>query len=286
MHLPSPATGTDRRFRWEAARSFVNNPTPMHRRPSRRAVGPWRQQGSWEGARLLLHALLAVVLAAGATPIWTAEEKPASPAGPATIQAKPAADYKALPPWEGDGWKSLFDGKTLEGWKEVDFAGKGPVEVQGGKLVIGSGAMLTGVNLTRTNEIPRSDYELALDAMKVDGSDFFCALTFVVGDSCCSLIVGGWGGGVVGISSLDGNDASSNETTRFKDFDSKQWFRVRVRVTAKKLEAWIGTEKVVDVLLAGKRIGVRPGDIEMNQPFGLATYQTTSALRNIRWRPL
>jgi hypothetical protein len=108
----------------------------------------------------------------------------------------------------------------------------------------------------------------------------------VVAESCCSFIVGGWGGGLVGISSIDGNDASSNETTKFKDFEKGRWFRIRVRVTKDKLESWIGKEKMVDVKLEERRIGVRPGEIESSQPFGIATYQTTAAFRNIQWRPL
>ena len=51
-----------------------------------------------------------------------------------------------------------------------------------------------------TNEIPKINYEVALDAMRVSGSDFFCGLTVPVNDSFCSLIVGGWGGGLGGVS--------------------------------------------------------------------------------------
>lgn len=205
---------------------------------------------------------------------------------PKTPTPPDEAAHQALPPLEGAGWQYLFDGKSLDGWKATDFAGHGEVAVKNGQLRLEMGAMLTGVNLLKTNDIPRTGYELALDAMKLDGSDFFCGLTFVVSESCCSLIVGGWGGGLVGISSLDGNDASSNETTRFKDFDQNRWFRIRVRVTKEKIEAWIGKEKMVDVKLEDRRISVRPGEIEYSQPFGIATYQTTAAFRNIQWRKL
>jgi hypothetical protein len=189
-----------------------------------------------------------------------------------------------MPPIEGDGWQPLFNHETLDGWRATDFAGHGEVVVEKGRLVLGMGAILTGVN--GTNLPAKTDYEIALDAMKVDGSDFFCGLTFPVGESCCTLIVGGWGGGVVGISSIDGSDASMNETTRYMEFESKRWYRIRVRVTASKIEAWIGREKVADVKLEGKRIGVRPGEIELSQPFGLAAYQTTGAFRDIKWRSL
>ena len=58
-----------------------------------------------------------------------------------------------------------------------------------------------------------SDYEVTLEAMRVDGNDFFCGMTFPAGKDPCTLIVGGWGGTVVGLSSINGMDASENETT-------------------------------------------------------------------------
>ena len=235
-------------------------------------------------AGIRLPALLILALALLGTGVsLRAAETPAAAKASSDANLPP---YQVLPPLEGEGWKYLFDGKSLDGWKVADFAGHGSVEVTNSQIRLEMGALLTGVNLTKTNDIPRTGYELALDAMKLDGSDFFCGLTFVVGDSCCSLIVGGWGGGVVGISSLDGNDASSNETTRFKEFEKNKWFRIRVRVTADKLEAWLGKEKLADVKVADHRISVRPGEIETSQPFGIATYQTSAALRNIQWRPL
>lgn len=182
------------------------------------------------------------------------------------------------------GWQALFDGKTLEGWRETGFAGHGEVEVKDGQIVIGLGEMLSGVNWT--NPLPRMDYELSLEAMKLTGSDFFCGLTFPVNTNCCTLILGGWGGALVGISSLDHQDASDNETTQFIKFDNKKWYRVRVKVTKKKLEAWLDDQQIIKVETAGRKIDMRPGDIELSQPLGLATYQTSSAIRNIRLRRL
>ena len=109
---------------------------------------------------------------------------------------------------------SLFNGRTLGEWKTTVFGGEGDVEVTDGRIVIGAGNPLSGINWTGKH--PKMDYEIALEAMRVDGSDFFCALTFPVGDSSCSFICGGWGGGVVGLSSLDGADASENETTDYQ----------------------------------------------------------------------
>ena len=109
-------------------------------------------------------------------------------------------------------------------------------------------------------------------------------MTVPVGDTFCSLIVGGWGGSLVGISSLDGMDASENETTKFAEFKSGHWYRIRLRVTAKRIEGWIDAEKLVDVAIGEHKVALRPGDIEMCKPFGLAAWQTSSALREMKWR--
>ena len=220
----------------------------------------------------------------------SAESAPVAPVAP-PAPTPVAVDlslppYQQLPELEGANWTYLFDGKSMAGWKVTDFAGRGEVELKDGRMVLGMGAMLTGVNLTATNDLPRYGYELAVDVMKLEGSDFFCGLTFVVGDSCCSLIAGGWGGGLVGISSINNNDASMNETTSFKSFEANRWFRIRVKVTRERLEAWIGADRVARVDLEDKRISVRPGEIEMSQPFGIATFQTTTAIRSVQWRKL
>ena len=174
----------------------------------------------------------------------------------------------------------LFDGKTLTGWKEADFAGTGPVQVTDGRIVLGMGAM-TGVTWSNIALLPRMNYEVQCEAMRVEGSDFFCGLTFMVGTNPCSLIVGGWGGGLVGLSSLDGDDASSNETTKHMSFDNGKWYAIRLRVTPNKIQAWINNEKVVDVDTTDRRISVRY-EVEPSIPLGFSTWSTTGALRNIR----
>jgi hypothetical protein len=176
----------------------------------------------------------------------------------------------------------MFDGRTLAGWKETDFAGHGKVRCESGAIVFNMGDPFTGLNYT--NAFPTNDYEISFDAMRVAGSDFFCGLTVPVGASCCSLIVGGWGGTLVGISSLDGMDASENETTKFRTFKTGQWYRIRLRITSKKIEAWIDDDDVVNVAIADRRISVRPGEIEMSEPIGLASWQPTAAFREIKLR--
>jgi hypothetical protein len=191
-------------------------------------------------------------------------QQPTTPPPAANAESQitlPPGATQPSAPFEGQGWQAMSDGQTLDGWRETPF---------------------TGINWT--NEFPRVNYEIAFDAMRLVGSDFFCGLTVPVGTNCCSLIVGGWGGSLVGISSVDGMDASENETTKFSNFESGRWYRIRLRVTEKKIEAWIDQDKLVDLATADRRIAVRPGDIELSQPLGLAAWQTSAALREIKFR--
>jgi Domain of Unknown Function (DUF1080) len=180
-------------------------------------------------------------------------------------------------------WKSLFDGKSLAGWKKTAFGGEAEVEVKDGRIVMAAGSPMTGITWTR--EFPKIDYEISLEAMRVDGSDFFCGLTFPVGESPCSFIVGGWGGGVVGLSSIDGSDASENETTRYQEFESGRWYAIRVRVAKDKIEAWIDKTRMVDLDTKDRRISIRV-EVELSRPLGICCFATTAALRDIKVRTL
>ena len=236
--------------------------------------------------RVLLHSALslALLIVAGATLNGCAQRQVAvTPTTPKTIATStPVA--KQVPPAEipaaGPGELVMFDGRTLTGWKDADFAGTGPVQVKDGQILLGMGAM-TGVTWTNIALLPRMNYEIQCEAMRVEGSDFFCGLTFMTGTNPCSLIIGGWGGGLVGLSSLDGDDASSNETTKHMSFDNGKWYAVRLRVLPNKIQAWINNEKVVDVDTTDRRISTRY-EVEPSIPLGFSTWSTTGALRNIR----
>ena len=180
-------------------------------------------------------------------------------------------------------WRSLFDGQTLGQWRPTAFGGEGEVTVTDGAIRIGMGADLSGI--TWTGEPPRQSYELALEAQRAEGNDFFCGLTFPVGDDPCSFIVGGWGGGVVGLSSIDGEDAARNATTSVRAFKGGTWYAIRVRVTPERIVCFIDDEQVVDQPLEGRRVSIRD-EVAASRPLGIATYATTALVRNVRWRPL
>ena len=181
-------------------------------------------------------------------------------------------------------WVSLFDGKALGKWKETDFAGHADVKIKDGEIVLPQGGDMTGINLEAAPA--KMDYEVELQAQRVEGDDFFCGLTFPVGDKCVTLIVGGWGGSVVGISNVNGENASENETTQYRNFKKGQWYKIRVRVTKAKIEAWIDKDQLVDLEMEGKTLDMRIGEIESSKPFGIATWRTAGALKDLRWRKL
>jgi hypothetical protein len=180
-------------------------------------------------------------------------------------------------------WMPLFDGKSLDGWKITNFGGEGEVTADDGQIVMEFGSSLTGI--TYEGEFPKTNYEISLEAMRVDGNDFFCGLTFPVADSHCSFILGGWGGAVVGLSSIDGHDASENETTQYKRFEREQWYKIRVRVTPERIQAWIDDKVIVDQNIVGRKITTRR-EVDLSKPLGISAYETRAALRKLQYREL
>lgn len=182
----------------------------------------------------------------------------------------------------------LFDGKTIDDWQSVDAGGSGNVEVRDGELIIGTGESLSGAIYKKVKDLPVTNYEITLEAKRVDGLDFFVGLTFPVGDlkTCATLICGGWGGSVTGISSIDKMDASENSTGHYRPFKNAQWYRFKLRVTPEELKVWVDNEKAIDVDIKGKKISLRPGPIEDYAPLSFTTYQTTAAIKNVKLTPI
>lgn len=223
------------------------------------------------------------------TPASTSAAQPTSgetsgiaPVTQATGQAS-ASQPATQPASTGAPWRDLFDGKTLVGWRPSGYGGEGEATVEDGKLVIPLGERLSG--LTYTGEVPTANYEVELEARRMSGTDFFVGLTFPVNQSHASLILGGWGGSVCGISSLDGEDANNNETRKLMRFKKEQWYKVRLRVEPPHLRAWVDDQPVVDVNITGKAVGIRE-EIAPSKPLGLATFATAAELRSVRVREI
>jgi hypothetical protein len=200
------------------------------------------------------------------------------------ILAMPAlAKAQTKPLLPAASWTPLFDGTSLAGWKLTNFGGEGEVSVEDRSIILDFGSSLTGI--TYSGDFPKTNYEMQLEAMRVDGRDFFCGLTFPVSNSYCSLIVGGWGGAVVGLSSIDGKDASENDTTKFMKFDNGRWYHFRLRVTPQRIQAWMDTQLIVDQPIAGRKVTTR-NEVTLSQPLGFSAWETKAALRKIGYRKL
>ena len=178
---------------------------------------------------------------------------------------------------------SLFDGTSLKGWEITDFDNSGKVYIKDNSIIIEKGATCSGIKWAK--KIPKINYEITLEAKRVDGNDFFCGLTFPVKNEFCTLIIGGWGGTVVGLSCIDGLDASENETGTKKTFNNGQWYHIRLRVTENAIQAWINKKKFIDFERTSQKLSLR-WEVEPSKPLGIATWKTTAALRNINLHKL
>ncbi len=142
---------------------------------------------------------------------------------------------------------------------------------------------MTGIRWA--GEFPKDDFEIRLEARRVDGDDFFVGLTVPIGEENVSLILGGWSGAISGLSSIDGSDASENTTSFFRKFKNGEWYKVRLRIAKESVQAWVNDEEVVNLERQDQRFGVRI-EIDPSLPMGLATYSTTAEIKNFEYRKL
>jgi len=215
------------------------------------------------------YSILTALLVLG-TAVALAEDKPAA--------AKPEAAREIM----------LFNGKSLDDWESVDVGGSGPVELEGGLMIINQGENVSGAIYKKADTLPTTNYEITLDAKRIQGVDFFVGLTFPVGDlkHCATLICGGWGGSVTGISCIDGMDASDNNTSSYQRYKDDEWYSIKLRVTPKNISVWLGDKQIIDEDIEGKKISVRPGPIESYLPLSLTTFNTMAAIRNVKLTPI
>lgn len=207
-------------------------------------------------------------------------EEPSAPAtAAATSEKEPATDSPA-----GAKWRALLNGTDLTNWEVTGYGGEGEVLVEDGAVLLRQGAELTGINWTG-EPLPTINYELRLKARKLQGNDFFCGIVFPVNKDHCSFVLGGWGGGVVGLSSIDGIYAAENDTATYQSFEKNRWYEVRLRVSEHRIEAWIDEKQVVNLKTKGRKIGVHPS-VAVAKPLGVCAFVTESSLKDLELREL
>jgi hypothetical protein len=199
-----------------------------------------------------------------------------------------AADKKpdaSTPVNEDDkGWMPLLEKSSMEGWERTNFGGEGKVDFNDqGELVFEVGEPMTGI--TYKKDFPKENFEIRWEANRLSGSDFLAGLTFPVGEEHCSFICGGWGGGLIGISSIDGNDASENQTTQFQNLENKQWYKFVVRVDAEEIRVKMDDKEIIKIPRKGKSFSVR-GEVRASRPLGYAVFRSQVAVRNFEYRSI
>ncbi|MCA8971672.1 MAG: DUF1080 domain-containing protein [Planctomycetes bacterium] len=180
-------------------------------------------------------------------------------------------------------WVDLCPRTSLAPWEVTNFGGQGDVSVDEHGIVLEAGSPMTGIHLLR--EPPKTNYELELVATRVDGSDFFCGLTFPVGEAWSTLVLGGWGGSLVGISCLDGNDAARNDTRRMIHFENGRAYRVHLVVRPSRVTVALEDELIVDYDPTAHRLTLRP-EVALSRPLGIASFATTARISSVRLREL
>lgn len=236
-------------------------------------------QSDWKSEKLLTTWYL--LLAAVAMCLFGCSGHQANPSGEESRST--VEETTAIQPPEGEGWEPLFNGRDLGGWEITRFGGEGKVEVTSGHILLEMGNDLTGITWSR--DFPTDSFEIIVEAQRARGNDFFCGLTFPVGDGFCTLIVGGWGGTLVGLSSIDGRDASENDTRTYLNFEDGRWYSIQLQVVPERITASIEGERVVEIERAGHEFAVRP-EVRLSRPLGIATWRTSALIRSIWYRGL
>jgi len=180
---------------------------------------------------------------------------------------------------------SLLESAHAASWAQAGIPDEGAVRVQDGELALQTGQPMTGARFTAWESagLPGAYYAIEYEAMRVEGRDIFGMVTFPVSshNAHATFVLGGWGGTVTGISSIDYSDAGENTTRGEQRFENNRWYRVRVEVRPDDLRAWVDGLIVVNASIKGRKVGLRPGYIDHCLPFGFATWGTSARMRSL-----
>jgi hypothetical protein len=210
---------------------------------------------------------------------------PPPPPGPARTEGPAARVIPALPR-DANGWEIIWNGKDLTGW-EVVAAPDREVDPCGGQLDFIASPHSTDI-LWKYDVFPTVDYEVKLEAKRVTGNGAFCHMVFPVKTRHCILVIGGQPEGgegeegkIVGLDRV--NDLKlvdpNNETQKTMHFERNRWYQVHLRVTREKVVVLIDGKEVINVAAHKLKL---PDRWEFLEPFGLGTWQTKGAMREIK----
>ena len=184
----------------------------------------------------------------------------------------------------------MTDKKEHAQWDFTAFSGGVIHELSNHVLTIRQGEPISVVRYIGLppEQLPVMDYEIAWEARRVQGHDFFSAITFPVGslETCLTAVIGGWGGCLVGFSNIDELDASENPYSTEREFVNGRWYHFRLEVREDRVSLWIDGQLATQAPVAGRKISLRPGDVEFSAPLGFATYFTEAEIKHVVMRHL
>ena len=193
--------------------------------------------------------------------------------------AQEAAKPEAAP--ASSGRHLLWKGDRFEDWTITDFGSQREVKpLEDGGFEIEAGYPLSCVHSTAF-DWPQGNYELEWEFQRVEGNDFPCCLTFPVKDSHCSVVIGGWGGTLVGLSCIDGKDAAHNETAKHMVFENGKWYQARLRVEGNRIRCWIDDKEIISIDVGEQKLSVR-NEVQLSQPLGICCFETKARIRKFR----
>lgn len=180
----------------------------------------------------------------------------------------------------------LLDATLSSHWQQSGIPDEGVLQRSGQELTLPAGQPMTGCKFSAWQDLglPGTDYRIDYEAMRVEGEDAFGMCTFPVAGhgAHATFVIGGWGGTLTGISSIDFKDASENSTRAEQRFANGVWHRVHLEVRPDDIRAWVNDRPVVNVSIKGRNVSLRPGYIDHCLPFGFATWNTEARIRAVR----
>lgn len=211
--------------------------------------------------------LLALILLAGPV-AWSA--------GPARLTASERAQ----------GWRLLFDGRTLRDWRGY---GQSRVpdswRVAEGELRAGGGTALVGGEIFE-------DFELSLEWQVEPGGS--AAVHFRLGDEDLPLSLGGVVFELAGPDAEPGGNGGLLPAARVSSPEPGRWHTARLVVYGQRVEYWIDGAQVSGFTIGGRdwRAAVANSRFQVVEDYGLADRSPVALsgerarFRNIKARPL
>ncbi len=231
-------------------------------------VGVWQATVSFDNVRI----------AGRLDPDWLAS----NPAAAAQIAALKRDAPDDIAPGQ---WQDLFDGKTLDGWQAAgDEATRGEVRLESGQIILNPGSPKTTV--AWTSEFPARDYEVEVEAMRVEGRDAFCTIGLPLGEEQAQVAVG-WGpigrdSFMISVNAKDGSASADAVTEKRMQLKSGQWYRINVKVDDERVVVLVDGEPVLDVPRSDDTFPKR----QDGNRFNITSYDTKAAIRKVRLRSL